>query len=474
VTARPRQLAAGFHVPAHLSATSDDALARIARWIMLTVLIAAPLAMGSVHEPAFIPLLVLAAVAGLLSWWRPVRDLGRRATAPPGAFLLLVFLALIVVQLVPLPPWLLRLVSPGTYAFHTRLSLVPLTTWQPISVNPADTGRGLAFAAAFALLYAAAARECAQRRWRHQVVWVIVATGFVATITGLVQAASATPTKIYGLWRPLYDWAVFGPYVNHNHYANYLVMAAPLSLALLAESLTKLSAAWRARRWLACGDPPASRALVQLAVTLTLMVGLLSARSRGGIAASLAALTLLALVLRRSRLAALTLLVLLVATVWFVDPRPVMDSLHARPFAQTRWPLWKDALRAVPRFPLLGAGFNAYGTLSPCYQSTDGSDWVGETHNDYLQILVDTGLVGFLAIGGLLVLLACRATRSSQHTVLGAGLFAALAGCGLHNVIEFGWQIPANAATFVVLAGVTMGENHARHKVRNAVDERAP
>jgi O-antigen ligase len=430
--------------------------------------------MGSVHEPAFIPLLTLAAAAGLLSWWRPASRYGLRASAPPGSPLLLAFLVVILVQLVPLPPLLLRLVSPGTCAFHARLSLVPLVAWHPISVDPADTGHGLAFALALALLYTAAVRECAQRHWRRQVVSAVVATGFIMTIVALVQAASATPGRIYGLWRPPDDWAVFGPYVNHNHFANYLVMAAPLSLALLVESLAKLSAAWRVRRWLVAGDPPASRALVQLVVTLTLLVGLLSARSRGGIAASLVALVLLALVLRRSRSAALVLVLLLAATVWFVDPQPVLDSLHTRTFAQTRWPFWRDALRAVPRFPLFGAGFAAYGTLSPHYQTALQDYWVAEVHNEYIQVLVETGLVGALIVGSLLALLGRSTVQAGRHSPLGAGLFAALAGCCLHNVVEFGWQIPANAATFVVLAGVAIGACRGDHKTRAIGDTREP
>jgi len=460
--------------PARRPAVLDEPLARCARWLILFLLVAAPLAMGSVHEPAFIPLLALATVAGLLSWWLPARRQGLRATAPPGAPLLVALLTLIVFQMVPMPPALLALVSPGTYAFHERLALVPLATWRPISVNAADTGRGLAFAVAFALLYAAAVRESAHRHWRRQVVSAVVATGFVMTIVALVQAATATPGKIYGLWRPLDDWAVFGPYVNHNHFANYLVMATPLALALFAETLAELSAGWRVRRWLVFGDPPASRALLLLVVTLTLMIGLLSARSRGGIAASLLAMALLVLVLLRSMRATLILVLLLAATVWFVDPQPVIDSLRIRTFAQTRWPFWKDALRAVPHFPLFGAGFNAYGTLSPHYQTDYQAYWVAEVHNDYIQVLIDTGLVGALAIGGLLALLMRAALRAGRQTVLGAGLFAALAACGLHNTVEFGWQIPANAATFVALAGLTVGEGHSRRENRATVAGRQP
>jgi O-antigen ligase len=362
----------------------------------------------------------------------------------------------------------LAIVSPGTYAFHTSLLLVPLATWQPISVNPADTARGLAFATSFFLLYTAAARAAAHRLWRRRAIWAIVGTGFFMSIEALIQAATASPGKIYGLWRPVYDWAVFGPYVNHNHFANYLVMATPLGVALLIEPLAEISAAWRTRRWLVCGDPPAARALNRAVVVLTLMVGLLMAQSRGGLAAGLLSLALLAFVLQRSRRFAVVLALLLAATLSFVDATALLDSLRGRTFLETRWPLWRDALRAAQHFPLCGAGFNAYGTLSPHYQTAFGSEWVGEAHNEYLQTLVDTGLLGSAIVGALLAMLAQAALREARRNAIGAGVFAALAACALHNVVEFGWQIPANAATFIVLAGLSMREDHARHRTQAA------
>src|SRR5262249_59809458 len=86
----------------------------------------------------------------------------------PGGRLLLAFHALVLAQLLPLPPWLLRLVSPGSFHFYDDFSLVPLTEWRPISVNPADTARGFAFLAGMSLLYAAVFREFRDERWRRR------------------------------------------------------------------------------------------------------------------------------------------------------------------------------------------------------------------------------------------------------------------------------------------------------------------
>jgi hypothetical protein len=58
-------------------------------------------------------------------------------------------------------------------------------------------------------------------------------------------------------------------------------------------------------------------------------------------------------------------------------------------------------------------------------------------------------------MAGLLVKLVGSA-RSAAGTPLDAGIFGALLACCLHNVVDFNWQIPANAATFVALAGLAV------------------
>ena len=113
-------------------ARSGDPAGSVLRWVILAALLAAPLALGSVHEAAFIPLLAVSAAAGLAATWRAGRRRAAGETAPDvaGSRLLIALHALAVVQLVPLPPILLRLVSPGSFAFYDRLSLVPLAAWR--------------------------------------------------------------------------------------------------------------------------------------------------------------------------------------------------------------------------------------------------------------------------------------------------------------------------------------------------------
>ena len=242
-------------------ASLPDRVAPVLRILVLALLAAAPLAFGSVHEAAFTPLLVLSSLAGLVSWAKGHWARAQGAFVPrlPGRRALLALHFLVLTQLLPLPPWLLRALSPGSFSFYNDHLLVPLAAWRPVSVSPADTVRGLAFLCAFTLLYGAVFREFGGGRARRRLAGTVVAVGLVLTIVGLVQARSGRP-EIYGLWRPTFDWAVYGPYVNRNHFAGYMVMAIPLALGFALEALGGLRRAWQGRRvgWLALGGPQGS------------------------------------------------------------------------------------------------------------------------------------------------------------------------------------------------------------------------
>jgi len=433
----------------------DDAL----RWAVLLLLAAAPLALGSVHPPAYIPLLGASLFVGALSWARARlrRAQGLGLPRVPGTRLLLAFLVLVIVQLLPLPPLLLGALSPGTLRFHAELSLVPDQAWHPLSVNPADTARGLVFVAALSSLYATVFREFGETRWRRRLGGVVVVTGFMMTLVGLVQSA-VFGNRIYGLYRPDADWAVFGPYVNRNHFAGYVVMAIPIALGFTAEAARELLAAVRRRRvgWLALGDPEGSRAVRRGAEAVVLIVGLAASRSRGGLLAFLVSLAALPLAFGRAWRALVVIGLVLVLAAAFVDLGPIRRGFESRGIHDSRLVLWGDVLPMSRSFPVFGCGLNAFSTAYPRYQTVLKSEWVGQAHNEYLQALVDTGVLGAAILVSLLVMVLRAAWNAAPRSPLDAAILGSLLALAAHNIVDFNWQIPANAATWAALAALGM------------------
>jgi O-antigen ligase len=449
------------HSSSSSSRHNNDPARDALRISALVLLAAGPLLFGAVHEPVFIPLLVGYGVTGFASWARAKRGGSPTASLSglPGGRILLALHLLVLFQLVPFPPAVLRLVSPGSFAFYNDRLLLPLTAWRPISVSPPDTLRGLAFLAAFSLLYATVYREFGSRRWRRRLMFTVIGAGLFITVVALSQAVSASPRKIYGLWQPLYDWAVFGPYVNGSHFAGYVIMAAALALGAALGALDHLKEAWRCRRrhgWLALGGPEGTAFVRWVAVVMVLVAGVVASGSRGGVMA----LGLTALVLPfasgRRRTTAVAVLLLAGLGVAWIGLGDIVAAFESRGIKGSRLDLWEDMLPLLPDFPVFGLGLNAFATAYPLYQTVWPNDWIGEAHNEYLQVLLDLGLLGAVLVGTLLVRVFRAALRGAVRGGLELGLFGALLALAIHNLVDFNGQIPANAVTWVALGALAL------------------
>jgi O-antigen ligase len=427
--------------------------------LALLMLTAAPLAFGAVEESAWIPLLCGAFLLGLASFLRSARDRhAGEVLGLPGTRILLGLNALVLFQLVPLPPRVLAVVSPGSFSFYNDALILPLASWRPVAVSPPDTLRGLAFLAGLSAFYFAVCREFSRTLWRRRLAGTVVGVGFLITLIGLAQSAAGT-TRIYGLFQPRWDWAVYGPYVNRNHFAGYLVMAIPLGVAFAAEAVERLFRSWRRRRrgWLALGEPEGSAAIRRSAEAMVLVVGLLASQSRGGLMAFALSAALFTLAFRRRRVALLVIAAVAVLGVAWVGVGGLVRGFESRSLGTSRLDLWADALRMAPRFPVLGAGLNGFATAYPTVQTLRRGEWYGEAHNDYLQALLDMGIPGALAVLALVATLLRTAARSARRSALDAGLLCSVLASCAHALVDFNWQVPANAATAVALAGLVMG-----------------
>jgi O-antigen ligase len=427
---------------------------------LLALLALGPLLVGAVYEVVFVPLLVGCALAGLFSAWRARRARGDWAHVPevPAWRILVAAHALVLLQLVPLPPRMLRVVSPGSFSFYNDPLLVPLAAWKPISVSPPDTLRGLAFLAAFSLLYAAVFREFRHEPWRRRLMRTVIGVGLVLTVVAFVQAVSSEPHRIWGIFRPRFDWAVFGPYINNSHFAGYVGMAALLGIGSALESLERLRRAWTIRRrgWLALGGREGNAFVRAAAVVMVLVAGLVASGSRGGVSAFALTLFLLPLAARRRRRTALAAVLLAGLGVAWIGLGGIVGAFETRGVRGSRLDLWADMAPMVPRFPVFGLGLNAFATAYPWYQTVWPTEWIGEAHNEYLEAQLDGGVLGL----GLLALFLATVFRSAlRGAALGGlelGLFGALLTLALHNFVDFNWQIPANAATWVALAALAL------------------
>ena len=455
--------------PARPAANRPDAGRDVAgaglRLVLLVALFLTPFLFSAFYYWVFGPFHVIACAAGLLTLWRGarLRASGVHLSPLPAARALCAFVGVILVQLVPLPPSLLRLLSPGTYEFHSRQMLLPpLKAWKPVTVSPPDSAFGLLYFVGMVMLYLAVFHGFASEKWRRRLMRAVVYVGVGMTVVGLAQAASGTD-KFYGVFGPEGAWAMFGPYLVRSHFGGYMVMPIGIALGFTAEALTDLQRAWSRRRvgWLALGDAAGSAVVRRGAEGMVLIVGLVAAASRGafmgfGVTLLVFAALIIFAAFPSRRLLLVGIAVVAVAGISWIGLAVIYEGFVARGIEGSRLAMWRDTLRMFPDFPLLGVGWNGFGMAYLRYQTFWRYYFIPAAHNEYLELLLTTGLVGSaVGLWGFARLLR-PALALAQRSPLDAGLFSGLLGLACHNLVDFNWQILPNAATFVALLALAV------------------
>jgi len=120
----------------------------------------------------------------------------------------------------------------------------------------------------------------------------------------------------------------------------------------------------------------------------------------------------------------------------------------------------KDSLKLFSHRPVMGWGLGTFPTIYPRYRSFYTNLFINEAHNDYAQLLVETGMLGFALMVWFLVGLYRRGlptSRSWEFRWDWAVSLSALLGCTgilVHSFVDFNLQIPGNAAFFYALCGL--------------------
>jgi O-antigen ligase len=441
--------------------------------LCLAALAWAVAAFGAVYPWAYWPLAVMAVTSGA------VAVLGTRDRSAALSPALRVGLALVamagLLQLIPLPVAILRHFSPNTFPLLQNLDFAVgagVTNYHPISVRPASTAVAVALFGSFAMLLVGTARAFSVVGPRRFVEALTVLATLLALV-GIIQKP-LYDGAIYGFWEPLLGGNPFGPFVNKNHFAGWMLLALPLTLALLCAGLQRamqgLREGWRYRLlWLS--TPEANRLLLLAGAAIVMALALVLTMSRSGISALAVSLLLTGWAVLRGygnssrRVAAAAYLLLLVLTVvgWAGT-----DAVVTR-FAKTDWSefnnrrgAWADALGVWRSFPAFGTGLNTYGHVTLFYQRNNLDFHYEESHNDYLQVAAEGGLlVGGPALFCAVVLVRDVFRRLSEDRGttswwLRRGAVTALIAIALQEAVEFSLQIPANAALFAVVCAVAL------------------
>lgn len=288
-----------------------------------------------------------------------------------------------------------------------------------------------------------------ERKDLQKLAWFLMAFGFAVSLEAIAQHFTAN-SEIYWMSDLKIEGDPFGPYVNRNHFAGFVELTAPTGLALLAFR--------GVRRDLF----PLATLLAVLPVTAIVLTG-----SRGGIIAlAIQVLVLLLLTLRqkvlhgrRAMAAAMVALVVVAGVAWVGTSRAVerFETLGVRDVTLgRRASMFRGALRIFLDHPIKGSGLGTMVDVFPAYETAYDGKLIDHVHNDYIEGLAETGLLGGIC-GALFLWTLYKEGRENFLAEQGhfsrglhAGAITAVSGLLLHSFVDFNLQIPANALLFLL------------------------
>ncbi len=475
------------------------------RTLILAAVILAPWLFGGVQAKVQVGLyavvlgaLAIAVIDVIVSRSRPIRF-------PLVLWPLVIALLVGVVQLVPVSRSVRALLSPSAVALTdslagrpeskdeswvTKLGIAPPPARQPVSLYPASSRHDLAL-----LLMAVGVFFVGFVLFRQPDVFpwfcgIVAANGAAIAFFGMVQRLS---------WNGLIYWSVplrhggkpFGPFVNRNNAGGYLLLCLGAAVALVTWSVHRYFSdgdmwlqyraseihSWRDRAKQRLGFILANlnaTVLTVFAGTGLLATGVLATLSRGAAVAMVVAMVVtlfVALVLRKQRGVVVWLITTVVVgallLAWMGMGQQVRTRLatllDSRTAETGRLPHWHVGIQAARDFQRLGSGLGTYRFVYPRYQKLAVRYWYYHAENQYLEALVEQGIIGLcLMLAALLFITRdawsmLRGDHGPLTLAFAVGGVLAIVSQAISSLFDFGLYIPSNVMLFALLCGAIVG-----------------
>jgi len=291
--------------------------------------------------------------------------------------------------------------------------------------------------------------------WRS-FVWFGMGFGFLVSVFAILQHLTSNG-KLYWFREIRSGGLPFGPYVNRNHFAGFAELVLPLALIPLVLGRV------RRERW----------PVVGLFAVLPIGALFLSA-SRGGIVSFGAELGVLALVmiLRRTMakqwFAGVAVLLVAMLLVSWLGVGQILQRLSSVQLLEVtvgkRSSMRRDTWQIFLHHPVTGTGLGTLQIVYPRYESLYDGKIVNHAHNDYLEALAETGILGGLCCAwflGVLFSESLKRLRQLNNSFAGTLQLSGLVACSgflVHSLVDFNLHIPSNALLFFLMAHLATSE----------------
>jgi len=389
-------------------------------------------------------------------------------------FLAIAFFALLAWQVLPLPIFLLKWLSPGVAPILENLS-GSLPAFHSLSLIPAETMLALTRFLVYALFFIALLRL----DWDKKDIFIIFSTAVVSGVAQVIFALfklGQGNTKFFLFFLDDVNVPGFlrGTIYNPDHFAFYLELLFPMALGLLFARLHIFDPVQSLREKILHISEDRPIILLFLA-SIILAAGIYLTGCRSGIAVLVLSTLFFAqmsVYLRvnfsaRKHLRLVFILAALLAV--FIGVQSTLDKFLTGNYIQGgRVDYWANALAMFRDFPLFGTGLGTFKYAYFLYGRETG--WVNHAHNEYVESLSDLGILAFAVFFALLAVLVFSLLRmwirrrhpEVKPVVL--GVLTAMFAAFFHSFFDFSLRVPANAFLFLILLALGLKIVTHRHE----------
>jgi putative inorganic carbon (HCO3(-)) transporter len=455
---------------------------RTAFWLFAALILWAPIPLGSNRPWAwsileagifFVGLLWLAAYAR-----REVVPTAAVRAAWPALILLALWLLYLLLQWLPMPAALVGLLSPQAAALHAGADYLRPGRFVTLSIDPHASFAFWLKHCAYALTFALTLLLVHGRTRLALLCGAIVASGLLQAFYGSFLHLAKIDFDVLGMPIP-HSSQASGSYVNRNHLAGLLEMSLGVGIGMMIAQLED-----RPRRsWSEFLRDTATlllsgRAMLRLMLVI-MVVALVMTRSRMGNTAFFASMLVtgaLGLALSRHAprgtvilIASLVVIDLALIGTWFGVEKTVQRIKETTvQNVEERVDPSVYAVKILADYPVFGTGGGTFYTAFSRYRGHDITDFYDHVHNDYMQFLTETGVLGALLLGLLVLasfacaILAQARRRDPLARGVSFGVVMGVMAIGIHSTVDFNLQIPANAFLFTILLALGWLSLHLR------------
>lgn len=317
------------------------------------------------------------------------------------------------------------------------------------SYTPSNSLFALSIHIAYILFYFILVNTIKTRQQLYTLIALLVLSTTITSLYGLYQLKTVGATSEAWVDTTLFEdikARVGSTFENPNVLGEYLVLIIPVAIAML----------WGQRRWF-------SR-LITLGLTAIMLVCLIYTYSRGAYIGLMLAFALFA-VLRDRRFVVLGVIGLLLLP--FVLPPSVINRFASignlsDTSSSYRISVWLGSLKVVQDYwpSGIGLGLEPFKLIYPKYSLN--AAYAHHSHNIYIQLLIETGITGFLMFIAMIVvyyktmLAGFFRTKDRLISTFMIAIASGMAGYLAQGVVENIWYNNRVLLTFWVMLAFGM------------------